>query len=142
MARHQQRHITGWPAVLLLPIALPVVLLVKLGEATGLLKATKDLNAEDVEAYLRDFLEERGGDWDWDDFTSIPISDPLLDSIREEAAGVEFPLTADGYLKLTALLQQVEDLRTWPVVSARGWKADIKMYVSIISRRGALVSCC
>jgi hypothetical protein len=111
MARHQQRHIRGWPAILLAPVFLPIFLLVRLGEAVGLLKATEDLTAEDVEGYLRDFLEERGGDWDWDDFTCIPITDPVLDSIRDEAAAIELPLTAEGRSKVTALLRRVEDLR-------------------------------
>jgi hypothetical protein len=63
-----------------------------------------------VEAYLRDFLEGTGGDWDWDDFTSIKITDPSLDAIREEAAWVDLPLTEEGRVTLSKLLAQVRTM--------------------------------
>lgn len=37
----------------------------------------------EVVTYIDDFVAGRGGEWDWDDFTSIPISDPELDRIRQ-----------------------------------------------------------
>jgi hypothetical protein len=96
-------HISGWPAILLAPVAIPVVLAKRvLG-----LKTSADLTALDVEGYLRDFLEGTGGPWDWDDFTSIPITDPSLEAIRQEALWVDLPLTEDGRATLTKLLEQV-----------------------------------
>jgi hypothetical protein len=35
-----------------------------------------------VEKYLRDFVERTGGNYDWDDFISIPCRDPKLEEIR------------------------------------------------------------
>src|SRR4051812_21981368 len=96
MARHRQRHISGWSAILLIPIVVPIAVIVALATRFGLLKGTADLTAEDVEGYLADFLNGRGGDWDWDDFTSVPITDASLDHIREVASSVQLPLTPEG----------------------------------------------
>jgi len=103
-------HISGWPAILLAPLAIPVILLITLAQHLLGLKTSADLTAQDVESYLRDFLQGTGGDWDWDDFTSIPISDPSLESIREEAASVPLPLTAEGEATLRRLLEGVSAL--------------------------------
>jgi hypothetical protein len=107
MARHRQRHISGWPAILVAPIAIPIALVVALATRFGLLKGTANLSPEDVEGYLRDFLDGGGGEWDWDDFTSIPITDPSLDRIREEALFVQLPLTSEGEATLRRLLERV-----------------------------------
>ena len=108
MTRHRQWHISGWPAVLLAQIAVPTILLIKLAERLFGLKTTTDLTASDVEGYLKDFLEGRGGEWDWDDFTTIPITDPALECIRGEAALVALPLTEEGGATLHRLLDQVQ----------------------------------
>jgi len=100
-------HISGWPAILLAPLAIPLILLIKVAQRVFELKTSADLTARDVENYLRDFLEGTGADWDWDDFTSIPITDPCLDSVREEAAFVSLPLDADGEATLRQLLENV-----------------------------------
>ena len=100
-------HISGWPAILLAPIAIPIIMLIVFAEGIFGLKTSADLTARDVESYLKDFLDGSGGDWDWDDFTSIPITDPSLEAIREEAAWVELPLTEDGRATLCHLLEQV-----------------------------------
>lgn len=63
-----------------------------------------------VATYLRDFLNEGGGEWDWDDFTSIRIADPALEDIRGQAAMLELPLTADGRSKLETLLERANAL--------------------------------
>ena len=100
-------HISGWPAILLAPLVIPIILLIVLAERLFGLKTSTDLTARNVEAYLRDFLEGTGGDWDWDDFTSVKITDPSLDAIREEAAWVDLPLTDGGRATLSDLLEQV-----------------------------------
>jgi hypothetical protein len=103
-------HISGWPAMLLAPLVIPIILLIRLAERVLGLKASVDLRAHDVESYLRDFLDGTGGDWDWDDFTSIPITDPTLEGIREEAALVPLPLDAKGEATLRGLLEEVRAL--------------------------------
>jgi hypothetical protein len=107
MARFRQWHLSGWPAILLAPVAIPIILLIVLAERLFGLRTTANLTARDVEGYLQDFLNESGGDWDWDDFTSVPITDPTLERIREEAANLDLPLTEDGLSKLRCLLEQV-----------------------------------
>jgi len=103
-------HISGWPAVLLAPLTIPVILLIKLAERLFGLKTSADLTARDVENYLRDFLEGTGDEWDWDDFTSIPITDPKLEDLREEAELVPLPLNAEGEATLRRLLREVRSL--------------------------------
>ena len=103
-------HISGWPAILLAPLAVPVILLIRLAERLFGLKTSVDLTAQDVEGYLQGFLEGAGGDWDWDDFTSIPITDPTLEGFREIAALVPLPVDAEGEATLRRLLEQVRAL--------------------------------
>jgi hypothetical protein len=110
MARHQQWHIRGWPAFALIPIMLPVVMLFQLGVRLGLLKGTADLTSEDVVSYIENWIEGRGGEWDWDDFTSIQISDPVLESLRAEAASLRYPMDEDGEAKLRELLARARSL--------------------------------
>lgn len=72
---------TGWRAVLLAPIAIPLALLAALWPG----KKTVDRSADDVAGFLRDFLENSGGQWDWDEFESVPITDPELENLRKQA---------------------------------------------------------
>ena len=71
-------------------VALPFILLLALAAIVfGLVSkvtgwgATTSLSKADVAKYLEDFVNNEGGDWDWDDFTSIPIADPELDKVRQ-----------------------------------------------------------
>ena len=105
MAKHKQWHVTGWRVFLLAPVAIPIILLIKLGEVFGL-KISADLTPEDVVSYVQDFLNGGGGEWDWDDFTSIRITDPMLDDIRAEAAQIELPLTDESEVELSQLLER------------------------------------
>ncbi len=117
MGRHRQWHISGWGAALLAPVAIPFALALVLIQ--WLLGATRsaDLNPTDVARYLSDFLDGSGGEWDWDDFTSLPISDLTLDRIRHEANAVPLPLTPQGEAQLRALLARVRALDTTAVGS-------------------------
>ena len=36
----------------------------------------------DARSAISAFLEGTGGDWDWDDYVSAPVSDAYLDSVR------------------------------------------------------------
>ena len=103
-------HISDWPAILLAPFAIPAILLIVAVERLFGLKTSLDLTAQEVERYLTDFLQGVGGDWDWDDFTSIPIADPTLESVRAEAATVPLPLDVEGEATLQRLLMIVREL--------------------------------
>lgn len=87
---------------MLAPILFPMALLVALLP----LKKTRDRSAVDVACFLREFINGTGGDWDWDDFESIPITNPLLDQIRREALAAG-PPNAD-LRRLKELLARVE----------------------------------
>ncbi len=64
--------------------------------------------AQEVAQYLRSFLDDSSGDWDWDDFTSIPIDDPVLESIRQRAASIALPVSEEGPSTLLALMAEAE----------------------------------
>jgi len=64
--------------------------------------------AEEVVGYLKGFLEETGGPWDWDDFTSIPIADPRLEDIRQRVVALDVPLSEADIGPLKALLTEAE----------------------------------
>ena len=96
------RAISGWLAILLAPIAVPLALL------AGLFAKPRDRSAAEVADYLRDFIEGTGGDWDWDAFESVPIKDPILEAIRQEAVRAA-PPNAD-LAKLKELLERTEAL--------------------------------
>lgn len=53
----------------------------------------------EAEQYIRAFLEDSGGRWDWDDFISIPIDDPEVDKIRRAAIDIRdrFPPTREEH---------------------------------------------
>jgi hypothetical protein len=99
-------YITGWKAFALLPVAVPVILFLKL---FGIGQAT-DRSADEVAGFIRDFIDGTGGEWDWDDFISVPIKAPELDSIRAEASMVELPLSTAGIDELKRLLVKAEAL--------------------------------
>jgi hypothetical protein len=49
---------------------------------------------EDVVRYLQSFLNGTEGPWDYDDFVSVSIQDPVLDSMRKRVLSVD---TGDEY---------------------------------------------
>lgn len=88
------------PFILILLAAVPVVALISKLTGWG---ATIPLSKADVAKYLEDFVNNQGGERDWDDFTSIPIEDPELDKVR----------------------QFCEEARLrWPAPDGRGWCSD------------------
>jgi hypothetical protein len=97
-------HVSGWRAMLLAPILFPMALLVALFP----FKKTRDRSAADVACFLREFINGTGREWDWDDFESIPITNPLLNQIRREALAAG-PPNAD-LIRLKELLARVEAL--------------------------------
>ena len=65
---------------------------------------------EEVAEYLRNFLEGKGDEWDWDEFVSCPLSDPKLEEIRQSAAGLALPLDEDGCELLECQIEHVSQL--------------------------------
>ena len=59
---------------------------------------------DDVAKYLQSFLNGTEGPWDYDDFVSVPIQDPMLDSMRERVltvdTGDEYPPRTDAGKKI------------------------------------------
>ena len=89
-------------AVILIPIALALKLVTMPFERP--IQRTPDETA----AYLRDFIEGTGEEWDWDDFVSISIADPQLESIRNRAS--MFPDPEVGLAALKELLGEAQAL--------------------------------
>lgn len=87
---------------LLLPLALLGALL------GGLFSRRLQRSAAEVARYLRGFIEGTGGEYDWDDFESIPIADPVLDGIRRRAAEAGPP--KPDMVELRRLLAEAEML--------------------------------
>ena len=56
------------------------------------------LTKGEASQYIDDFLSGRGATWDWDDFISIPLDDPLLEEVRLKCASLpaRFPPTGPG----------------------------------------------
>ena len=61
---------------------------------------------------IRAFLDEACGPYDWDDFTSCSLRNPLVDSIRRRASGVDLPVDADGQRTLLALADEADRIAT------------------------------
>ncbi len=94
--------------VLLVIVAAPLALTAGLTSTVFGLKAK--LSAAEVAKYLRGYIEGTGSEWDWDDFTSVPIADPQLDDIRRRATAVTAPDTEDAPTILRRLVAEAERL--------------------------------
>lgn len=66
-------------------------------------------SAEEVACFLRGFVEGTGGEWDFDNLTSIPLADPRLESIRERAGAWLGDNDTAGWL---ALAEEAEAIAT------------------------------
>jgi hypothetical protein len=74
----------------------------------GVFSPPRRRSAAEVVRYLREFIDGTGGEWDWDEFESIPIADPALESIRTRAAQAGPP--HPNIQELARLLTEAEDL--------------------------------
>ena len=99
-------HVSGWVAIVLAPLVLPLALL-----ASIFSKPAKRTPAE-VAGFIRDFIEGTGSDWDWDDFTSVRLADPKLEEIRRHADMIALPVTPEGRRELEALLMRADALKS------------------------------
>jgi hypothetical protein len=91
-------------AIVLMPLALIA------GIISSVFGLKAKLSASEVATYLRNFIEGGGDEWDWDDFTSVPIANPSLESIRLRATKVELPVSHEGMRVLQELLSEAEAL--------------------------------
>jgi hypothetical protein len=57
------------------------------------------MSHEEVAATIEQFLDGTCGPHDWDDFTSVEIRDPYLDSVRAKCDSVanQYPATKPGH---------------------------------------------
>ena len=99
------RNAAGYLAVAIL---LPVAVVVKL--VTMPFERPLQRSASEVATYLRDFIDGTSGDWDWDDFTSIPIADPSLEAIRQRAIEVGHLGTSEAAKTLEQLHSEAQRL--------------------------------
>lgn len=89
-------------AILLIPVALIIkIVTLPFGSSIG-------RTPPEVAKYLKDFIEESGDAGDFDDFTSIPIRNPRLDSIRVRAGRYNGPDGNVTLADLRALLAEAE----------------------------------
>lgn len=65
-----------------------------------------------VVEYLERFIAGTEGEWDWDDFCSVPLRDPRHDDIRERACrfGPPVPLTEQNREELRKLVEEARSL--------------------------------
>lgn len=77
---------------------------------SAVLRLREERTPDEVATYLRNFVHGGGGEWDWDEFISLPIADPRLEDIRQRALAVELPPTEAGLSVLLALLTEAERL--------------------------------
>lgn len=97
--------------ILLLPVFAVIILLLAL--IAVLLKPfakPEKRTPREVAACLRAFLGGTGDDWDWDDFTSLRIADPELESIRMRARALDLPPDEAGEAELRALIVEAETI--------------------------------
>ena len=91
---------------MLAPILLPMAIL------AGLFSKPAKRTPAEVAGFIRNFMNDTGGDWDWDDFTSVPIANPELETMRHEAEMIALPVTMEGQRQLKVLLARAEALKT------------------------------
>ena len=111
MRRSRDWHISGWPAVVLAIVLSPLLALWALALKLKPFQKTSARTPGEVAGYIGDFLDGTGGEWDWDDFISVPITDPRLEAIRQEARGVYLPANEGGKQKLEELKLRARSLR-------------------------------
>jgi hypothetical protein len=103
--RTMNRALTATGMLLLGIVAVPLAAVAALLGVFGL---KEKRTATEVATYLRNFVNGGGGEWDWDDFISVPIANAELEDIRRRAAAIELPPTDEGVATLRKLLEEVE----------------------------------
>ena len=83
-------------------VAVPLAALAALVSWVFGLKAK--LSASEVATYLRDFIGDGGGAWDWDDFTSVPKRSTARGH-SSQGCGYDLPVTDEG----SAILRDISE---------------------------------
>ncbi len=103
--------VTGWRAVVVTILLLPFILIfIVIRPFLPKDWGKEDRTPAEVAGYIRDFLDGSGGEWDWDDFTSVPIKDAALEEIRNEAEMVNPFLDDQGREVLEGLYRRARKL--------------------------------
>jgi hypothetical protein len=105
VARASEKAVVGWKALLVAVFAVPIGLMLKVLP----IKKSIDRTPVEVAGFLRDLIAGGGGEWDWDEFETVPITDKTLERIRHEAAKAGPP--NPDIPRLRELLREVEGLR-------------------------------
>ena len=106
MRRGSDSVISGCAAILLAPIFLPVALVAGIRETISPSKG-QDRTPVQMIGFIQDFIDGTGGDWDWDEFESVKVSDPVLESFRRRAARMGPPAAdIEGLRHLVAELRE------------------------------------
>jgi hypothetical protein len=87
-------------------ILLPIFLVLKVAMLP--FEKPLDRTPEEVLQYLHSFLDGIDGAWDWDNFTTQPISDPRLDDIRDRLAALDVPLSEADLPAIMILIAETE----------------------------------
>ena len=87
-------------AAFLLPIA---IVLLPIAIVASFLPKGRKCSPAKLAAKLRKFADGTESEWDWDDLECVPIRDPRLEAIRQEAMTVSPPLRAEDRTKLGPL---------------------------------------
>lgn len=74
--------------------------------------------AGEVAGYLKGFIHDTSGEWDFDDFISCEIEDPALDSLRQRAAKLQLPIEGKERDLWMSLLREAEALAASEEVDA------------------------
>jgi hypothetical protein len=98
------KKLVGW---LLLPFALLLVPFIPILNWLGWNKM--NAKPEYVIEYLEKFIAGTEGPWDWDDFSSIPLTNPKLENIRERAC--DFGPWARDYVDVAAFEELLKEAR-------------------------------
>jgi hypothetical protein len=75
------------------------------------------MSPREVVQYLRDFPNGTGGEWDIDDFVSMKIADPRLESIRRRFIALDDPTDPGA---LAALIAEAETIAAYDERLASG----------------------
>jgi hypothetical protein len=102
------QRLRGW--ALLIALAPLIVLIMIIALLLEPFTRPLDMTHGEVADSLRAIVDGTGGEWDLDDFTSIEIADPHLESIRIRAARIALPIDDEGMATLRALLAEAEAL--------------------------------
>ena len=86
----------------------PVVMVIKLVRMP--FERLTKRSVSEVADYLRDFINDTGGEWDFDDFISCEIENPALDDLRQQATRLQLPIKDDELELWAKLLKEAEAL--------------------------------